>query len=139
MKPFMDSDFLLQTDTAKKLYHDYAKQVPVLDYHCHLVPKEIAEDIHFKNMTELWLGADHYKWRVMRSNGVDEYFITGDAPDEEKFHAFAKALPNCIGNPMLRSFVRQMTRLMIYIITSRLQPILILMCRFFRHGVRTLR
>ena len=100
MKPFMDSDFLLQTDTAKKLYHDYAKQVPVLDYHCHLVPKEIAEDIHFKNMTELWLGADHYKWRVMRSNGVDEYFITGDAPDEEKFHAFAKALPNCIGNPM---------------------------------------
>ena len=100
MKPFMDSDFLLQTDTAKKLYHDYAKQVPVLDYHCHLVPKEIAEDIHFKNMTELWLGADHYKWRVMRSNGVDERFITGDAPDEEKFHAFAKALPNCIGNPM---------------------------------------
>ena len=70
MKPFMDSDFLLQTDTAKKLYHDYAKQVPVLDYHCHLVPKEIAGDIHFKNMTELWLGADHYKWRVMRSNGV---------------------------------------------------------------------
>ena len=72
----------------------------MLDYHCHLVPKEIAGDIHFKNMTELWLGADHYKWRVMRSNGVDEYFITGDAPDEEKFHAFAKALPNCIGNPM---------------------------------------
>lgn len=90
MKPFMDSDFLLQTDTAKKLYHDYAKQVPVLDYHCHLVPKEIADDIHFKNMTELWLGADHYKWRVMRSNGVDEHFITGDASDEEKFHAFAK-------------------------------------------------
>ena len=100
MKPFMDSDFLLQTDTAKKLYHDYAKQVPVLDYHCHLVPKEIADDIHFKNMTELWLGADHYKWRVMRSNGVEERFITGDASDEEKFHAFAKALPNCIGNPM---------------------------------------
>ena len=80
MKPFMDSDFLLQTDTAKKLYHDYAKQVPVLDYHCHLVPKEIADDIHFKNMTELWLGADHYKWRVMRSNGVDERFITGMPP-----------------------------------------------------------
>lgn len=100
MKPFMDSDFLLQTETAKKLYHDYAEQVPVLDYHCHLVPREIAEDIHFKNMTELWLGADHYKWRVMRSNGVKERYITGDAPDEEKFHAFAKALPNCIGNPM---------------------------------------
>ena len=100
MKPFMDKDFLLQTDTAKKLYHDYAEQVPVLDYHCHLIPQEIAEDIHFKNMTELWLGADHSKWRVMRSNGVEERFITGDASDEEKFHAFAKALPNCIGNPM---------------------------------------
>lgn len=100
MKPFMDSDFLLQTETAKKLYHDYAEQVPVLDYHCHLVPREIAEDIHFKNMTELWLGADHYKWRVMRSNGMEERYITGDASDEEKFHAFAKALPNCIGNPM---------------------------------------
>lgn len=100
MKPFMDNDFLLQTEVAKKLYHDYAEQVPVLDYHCHLVPQEIAEDIHFNNMTELWLGADHYKWRVMRSNGVPERYITGDASDEEKFHAFAKALPNCIGNPM---------------------------------------
>lgn len=100
MKPFMDKDFLLQTETAKKLYHDYAEQVPVLDYHCHLIPQEIAEDIHFKNITELWLGADHYKWRVMRSNGVDEKYITGDASDEEKFHAFAKALPKCIGNPM---------------------------------------
>lgn len=100
MKPFMDKDFLLQTETAKKLYHDYAEQVPVLDYHCHLIPQEIAEDIYFKNMTELWLGADHYKWRVMRSNGVPEKYITGDASDEEKFHAFAKALPNCIGNPM---------------------------------------
>ncbi len=100
MKPFMDKDFLLQTEVAKKLYHEYAAQVPVLDYHCHLNPQEIAEDIHFKNMTELWLGADHYKWRVMRSNGVPEKYITGDAPDEDKFHAFAKALPNCIGNPM---------------------------------------
>ncbi len=100
MNPFMDKDFLLQTETAKKLYHEYAEQVPVLDYHCHLIPQEIAEDIHFKNITELWLGADHYKWRVMRSNGVDEKYITGDASDEEKFHAFAKALPKCIGNPM---------------------------------------
>ncbi len=100
MKAFMDKDFLLQTETAKKLYHDYAEQVPVLDYHCHLVPREIAEDIHFKNMTELWLGADHYKWRVMRSDGVEERYITGDASDEEKFHAFARALPRCIGNPM---------------------------------------
>ena len=100
MKPFMDQDFLLQTEAAKKLYHDYAEQVPVLDYHCHLIPREIEEDIHFKNMTELWLGADHYKWRVMRSHGIPEKYITGDASDEEKFHAFAKALPNCIGNPM---------------------------------------
>lgn len=100
MKPFMDKDFLLQNETAKTLYHQYASQVPVLDYHCHLIPQEIAEDIHFKNMTELWLGADHYKWRVMRSNGVREEYITGDAPDEEKFHAFARALPKCIGNPM---------------------------------------
>lgn len=100
MKTFMDKDFLLQSATAKKLYHEYAERMPVLDYHCHLVPKEIAEDIHFKNITELWLGADHYKWRVMRSNGVDERYITGDAPDEEKFHEFAKALPRCIGNPM---------------------------------------
>lgn len=100
MKTFMDKDFLLQSATAKKLYHEYAERMPVLDYHCHLVPKEIAEDIHFKNITELWLGADHYKWRVMRSNGVDERYITGDAPDEEKFREFAKALPRCIGNPM---------------------------------------
>ncbi|MCH5264272.1 MAG: glucuronate isomerase [Lachnospiraceae bacterium] len=100
MKPFMDEDFLLQSEVAKKLYHEYAEQVPVLDYHCHLVPQEIAGDIHFKNMTELWLGADHYKWRVMRSHGVEEKYITGDASDEEKFHAFARALPKCIGNPM---------------------------------------
>lgn len=100
MKQFMDKDFLLQTDVAKKLYHEYASQVPVIDYHCHLIPQEIAEDIHFRNMTELWLGADHYKWRVMRSNGVEEKYITGNASDEEKFHAFAEALPKCIGNPM---------------------------------------
>lgn len=100
MESFMGKDFLLQTEVAKKLYHEYAERMPVLDYHCHLVPKEIAEDIHFKNITELWLGADHYKWRVMRSNGVDEKYITGDASDEEKFHEFAKALPRCIGNPM---------------------------------------
>lgn len=100
MKAFMDKDFILTTDTAKKLFHDFAEKTPVLDYHCHLDPKEIAEDRHFKNITELWLGGDHYKWRIMRSNGVEEKYITGDAPDEEKFHAFAKALPRAIGNPM---------------------------------------
>ncbi len=99
-KTFMDKDFILTTETAKKLYHEYAAVTPVLDYHCHLDPKEIAEDRQFKNITELWLGGDHYKWRIMRSNGVEEAFITGDASDEEKFHAFAKALPRAIGNPM---------------------------------------
>lgn len=100
MKKFMDENFLLTTETARKLYHEYAAQAPVLDYHCHLDPKEIAQDRKFRNMTELWLGGDHYKWRIMRSNGVDEKYITGDAADEEKFHAFAGALPRAIGNPM---------------------------------------
>lgn len=100
MKTFMDENFLLTTETARKLYHEYAAAVPVLDYHCHLDPKEIAQDRQFRNMTELWLGGDHYKWRIMRSNGVDEKYITGDAADEEKFHAFAGALPKAIGNPM---------------------------------------
>ena len=96
----MDQDFLLTTETAKKLFHEFAEPTPVLDYHCHLEPREIAEDRRFQNMTKLWLGGDHYKWRIMRSNGVDERYITGDVPDEEKFHAFAKALPRAIGNPM---------------------------------------
>lgn len=100
MKQFMDNDFILSTDAAKKLYHDYAAKVPVLDYHCHLIPQEIAEDKKFANITELWLGGDHYKWRIMRSNGVDEKYITGDAPDIEKFQKFAEALPRAIGNPM---------------------------------------
>lgn len=100
MKEFMDKDFILSTEAAKKLYHDYAAKVPVLDYHCHLSPQEIAEDKSFRNITELWLGGDHYKWRIMRSNGVDEKYITGDAPDIEKFEKFAEALPRAIGNPM---------------------------------------
>ncbi len=100
MKKFMDEDFILTTETARRLFHEYAEKTPVLDYHCHLDPREIAEDRQFKNMTELWLGGDHYKWRIMRSNGVDERYITGDAPDEEKFRAFAEALPRAIGNPM---------------------------------------
>ena len=100
MKDFMDPDFLLSNETAKRLFHDYAEPTPVLDYHCHLEPREIAEDRQFQTITELWLGGDHYKWRIMRSNGVDERYITGDAPDEEKFRAFAGALPRAIGNPM---------------------------------------
>ena len=100
MKPFMDKDFLLSTETARKLYHVYAADCPIIDYHCHVSPKEIWEDKRFANITEVWLGGDHYKWRVMRSNGVDEYYITGEAPAREKFQKFAEALPRAIGNPM---------------------------------------
>lgn len=100
MKAFMDKDFLLSTDTAKELYHGVAANVPILDYHCHINPQEIAEDRKFENITQVWLGGDHYKWRQMRSNGVDEYYITGDAPDREKFQKWAETLEKAIGNPL---------------------------------------
>lgn len=100
MKKFMDEDFLLSTETAKHLFHDYAKKLPIIDYHCHLSPQEIAEDVTFENMTQVWLGADHYKWRQMRSNGVEERFITGDASDREKFQKWAETLEKAIGNPL---------------------------------------
>ncbi len=100
MKKFLDENFMLQNETAVKLYHDYAKDMPIIDYHCHLSPKEIAEDKKYKNITEIWLGGDHYKWRVMRSFGITEDFITGDQDDYLKFKAFAKAVPFTIGNPM---------------------------------------
>ena len=98
--PFLTENFLLQNATAQKLYHDYAKKMPIYDYHCHIDPKDIYEDRRFENITQVWLGGDHYKWRIMRSNGVNEYYITGAAPDREKFQKFAEALPRCIGNPM---------------------------------------
>lgn len=100
MRAFMDKDFLLETETAKKLFHGYAKNMPIIDYHCHISPKEIAQDIHFDNITQVWLGGDHYKWRLMRSNGVEEYYITGDAPDREKFQKWAESLERAIGNPL---------------------------------------
>lgn len=102
MKKFMDKDFLLTTETAKHLYHDYASPevIPVLDYHCHINPQEIYEDRKFENITQVWLGADHYKWRQMRSNGVDEKYITGDATDREKFQKWAETLEMAIGNPL---------------------------------------
>ncbi len=100
MVKFLSDDFLLSNDTAKKLYHSYAEEKPILDYHCHIDPKDIYEDKRFENITQLWLGGDHYKWRIMRSNGVDERYITGDAPDKEKFLKFAQSLSRCIGNPM---------------------------------------
>ena len=100
MRAFMDKDFLLETETAKKLFHGYAENMPIIDYHCHISPKEIAQDIHFDNITQVWLGGDHYKWRLMRSNGVEEYYITGDAPDREKFQKWAESLERAIGNPL---------------------------------------
>lgn len=96
----MDKDFLLTTSTAQTLYHDFAAKTPVLDYHCHINPKEIAEDRKFENITQVWLGGDHYKWRQMRSNGVDEKYITGDATDREKFQKWAETIEKAIGNPL---------------------------------------
>lgn len=96
----MDTNFLLSTPTAQRLYHDFAADMPIVDYHCHVNPREIYEDKHFENITQVWLGGDHYKWRVMRSNGIDEYYITGGASDREKFQKFAESLPRAIGNPM---------------------------------------
>lgn len=96
----MDENFLLSTETAQELYHEYAEKMPVLDYHCHINPQEIAEDRKFDNITQVWLGGDHYKWRQMRSNGVDEYYVTGDAPDREKFQKWAETLEKAIGNPL---------------------------------------
>ncbi len=100
MKAFMDQDFLLSTDTAKRLYHDYAEKMPIIDYHCHINPQEIAQDRSFDNITQVWLGGDHYKWRQMRSNGVEEAYITGDATDREKFQKWAETLEKAIGNPL---------------------------------------
>ena len=100
MKPFMDKDFLLSTETAKTLYHDYAAKMPVIDYHCHINPQEIAEDRSFDTITQVWLGGDHYKWRQMRSNGIDEKYVTGDATDFEKFEKWAQTLQKAIGNPL---------------------------------------
>ena len=100
MRAFMDRDFLLTSPTARHLYHDYAAQQPIIDYHCHLNPREIYEDRRFANITQAWLGEDHYKWRLMRSAGVDEHCITGSASDREKFQKFAETLGLAIGNPI---------------------------------------
>ena len=100
MKAFLDKDFLLDTATARTLYHETAQSLPIIDYHCHINPQEIYEDKRFRSITEVWLGGDHYKWRLMRSAGVSEKYITGDASDEEKFLAYAKVLGRAIGNPL---------------------------------------
>ncbi len=100
MKNFMDKDFLLSSETAKTLYHEAAAIMPVIDYHCHINPQEIAENKSFNNITEIWLGGDHYKWRAMRSNGVPEEYITGNASDRDKFQKWAETLTKAIGNPL---------------------------------------
>ena len=97
---FIHDDFMLQTTTARNLFHKYAKKMPIIDYHCHLVPKEIAVDYKFRTITELWLGGDHYKWRLLRANGVNEKYITGDASDWEKFEKWAATIPYTMRNPM---------------------------------------
>lgn len=100
MKDFLDNDFLLKTETAKALYNNYAAKLPIIDYHCHISPKEIAENKSYSDITELWLGGDHYKWRAIRSCGVAEKYITGDASAYEKFKAYAACMPKLIGNPL---------------------------------------
>ena len=100
MKTIIHDDFLLQSETAKRLYHSFAKEMPIIDYHCHLSPALIAENYRFQNVGELMLAGDHYKWRAMRSFGIDERYVTGDATWQEKFRAFAKMLTYAIGNPL---------------------------------------
>ncbi|MEX0720960.1 MAG: glucuronate isomerase [Balneolaceae bacterium] len=99
-KPFIDEDFLLENESAKNLYHRHVAGLPIIDYHCHLPPVEIAEDINFRNLTHIWLDGDHYKWRAMRTCGVDEKFITGSASDKEKFMAWAETVPKTLRNPL---------------------------------------
>jgi glucuronate isomerase len=99
-RPFIHDDFLLESDLAIELYHDFAEPLPIIDYHCHLPPDQIANDHRFSTLTEIWLKGDHYKWRAMRSNGVDERFCTGDASDWEKFRAWAETVPRTLRNPL---------------------------------------
>ncbi|WP_367912608.1 glucuronate isomerase [Bacillus pumilus] len=100
MKAFLDEQFLLNSPTAEKLYHEFAKDLPIIDYHCHLSPKDIYENKTFRNITEAWLYGDHYKWRAMRANGIPETHVTGDASDYDKFLTWAKTVPMTIGNPL---------------------------------------
>jgi len=100
MKAFLNEDFLLETKTAQRLYHEYAAGLPIIDYHCHLPPDQIAADVNFENVTRVWLSGDHYKWRAMRANGVNEAYITGNKSDWEKFEAWAATVPYTLRNPL---------------------------------------
>ena len=97
---FINPDFMLGTETARTLYHEHAEKMPVIDYHCHLSPRQIAENIRFRDITELWLGGDHYKWRAMRANGVPEEYITGRRSSWEKFEKWAETVPYTMRNPL---------------------------------------
>lgn len=100
MRSFLNQDFLLQSKTAETLYHQYAAGMPIIDYHCHLDPAQIAADINFANLTDIWLKGDHYKWRAMRANGVNEQYITGIKTDWEKFEQWAATVPYTLRNPL---------------------------------------
>lgn len=100
MKKFLDENFLLNTKTSQQLYHEFAASMPIIDYHCHLPPDQIANDINFENLTQIWLYGDHYKWRAMRANGVDESYCTGNKPDFEKFKKWAETVPYTLRNPL---------------------------------------
>ena len=100
MKNFMDENFMLNSEEAQELYHNHAAKMPIIDYHCHLIPKQIAENHQFTDLTEVWLGGDHYKWRAMRANGVPEEYITGNKPSYEKFMKWAGTVPYTMRNPL---------------------------------------
>ncbi len=100
MKKFLDENFLLSNKTAERLFHEYSKELPIIDYHCHLPPDEIASDRNFENLTKIWLDGDHYKWRAMRANGIAEEYCTGNAPDRDKFRMWAKTVPSTLRNPL---------------------------------------
>jgi glucuronate isomerase len=120
MKDFLDKDFLLKTPTAKRLFHDYAADMPIIDYHCHLSPKDIAEDRIFNNIAEVWLHGDHYKWRAMRTNGVHESFCTGNKSDLEKFEQWAATVPYTMRNPLYHWTHMELQRY--FNVTEQLSP-----------------
>lgn len=121
MKDFLDKDFLLKTPTAKRLFHDYAADMPIIDYHCHLSPKDIAEDRIFNNIAEVWLHGDHYKWRAMRTNGIHESYCTGDKPDLEKFEQWAATVPYTMRNPLYHWTHMELQRY--FNVTEQLSPV----------------
>ena len=110
MSAFIHDDFLLETETARDLYHRVAKDLPIVDYHCHLSPEAMAADHRFRSISEIWLDGDHYKWRAMRANGVPERFCSGDASDWEKFEAWARTVPQTLGNPLFHWTAMELRR-----------------------------